>query len=60
MKDIYSWVNSAEDLRARIAPLEDHSSMAQPLENTLALIVNQTVECAIFIHEFTGHGFAGK
>jgi hypothetical protein len=58
MKDIYSWVNSAEDLRARIAPLEDRSSMAQPLENTLALIVN--VECAIFIHDFTGHGFAGK
>jgi hypothetical protein len=40
MKDIYSWLNSAEDLRARIAPLEDRPSMAQPLENTLALIVN--------------------
>jgi hypothetical protein len=60
MNDLYSWVHSSEDLRAKIATLEDRSARPQPLENTLAKIVNQTVECAIFIHEFTGHGFTGK
>jgi hypothetical protein len=62
MKDLYSWVHSPEDLRVKIVPvpLEDRSARPQLLENTLAKIVNQTVECAIFIHKFTGHGFTGK
>jgi hypothetical protein len=31
----------------------------QRLSDVIADILKQTVECAIFIREYTGHGFAG-
>jgi hypothetical protein len=30
------------------------------LETTVAAITIQTWECAIFVREYTGHGFTGK
>lgn len=29
------------------------------LENAIIAILQQTVECCVFIKEYTGHGFAG-
>ena len=30
------------------------------LESTVAEIAKQTLECAMFIREYTGHGFPGE
>ena len=49
MDDVCSFV---EDIR--LIP-----NKLQRLTDTIADILKQTVECAIFIREYTGHGFAG-
>jgi hypothetical protein len=49
MDDVCSFV---EDIRLIPNKLER-------LTDTIADILKQTVECAIFIREYTGHGFAG-
>src|ERR1700733_11588994 len=50
MEDVYSFVDIAQDLPNKIRHLED----------IIAKIVAQTIECVIFIREYTGHGFACK
>ncbi|KAJ7246869.1 WD40-repeat-containing domain protein [Mycena haematopus] len=50
MVEVYSFVDDVESLPHRIKRLED----------VLIQITKQTLECAIFIREYTGHGFAGR
>jgi hypothetical protein len=47
MEDVYSFVDTIQSLPCKL----------QLLENIIAKILKQTVECAIFIREYTGHGF---
>jgi hypothetical protein len=50
MEEIYSFVDIIKSVPSKL----------QLLENIIAKILKQTVECAIFIREYTGHGFGGK
>ncbi|KAJ7675568.1 WD40-repeat-containing domain protein [Mycena rosella] len=50
MVEVYSFVDDVELLSDKITRLE----------NTVLGITRETVECAIFIHEYTGHGFMGR
>ncbi|KAJ7480978.1 hypothetical protein FB451DRAFT_155281 [Mycena latifolia] len=47
MDEVYSFVKDVKFLREKIKSLEDKSSA----------IFKQTFECALFIQEYTGHGF---
>jgi hypothetical protein len=50
MKDVYSFVDIVQSIPSKL----------QLLEDIIAKILQQTVECAIFIREYTGHGFVGE
>ncbi|KAJ7190140.1 hypothetical protein GGX14DRAFT_606487 [Mycena pura] len=50
MVEVYSFVEHVEFLAEKIIPLE----------STIAAIAKQTLECAIFVREYTGHGFSGR
>lgn len=50
MENVYSFVDVIQSLPSKLELLED----------IIVKILKQTVECAIFIREYTGHGFAGK
>ena len=50
MEDVYSFVDATESFRNKV----------KVLEKTIGEILKQTVECAIFIREYTGHGFGGE
>ncbi|KAJ7191535.1 WD40 repeat-like protein [Mycena pura] len=50
MCQVYSFVDQVEFLTQKI----------EALEGTITSIAKQTVECAIFIREYTGHGFSGR
>ncbi|KAJ7096825.1 WD40-repeat-containing domain protein, partial [Mycena epipterygia] len=50
MVEVYSFVEDVEFLSQKIKRLED----------SVLGITRETVECAIFIHEYTGKGFAGR
>ena len=50
MEDVYSFVDITQDLPNKI----------QHLEDIVTKIVAQTIECVIFVREYTGHGFACK
>ncbi|KAF7980607.1 hypothetical protein HWV62_37382 [Athelia sp. TMB] len=50
MQDVYSFVDAIEAVPSKIGLLGD----------TIQRIFIQTVECAIFIREYSGHGFAGR
>jgi len=49
MIDVWSFVDDVNSLPAKMKRLED----------IIDKIQTQTVECAIFIREYTGHGFGG-
>ena len=49
MQDVYSFVDAIEAVPSKIRQLED----------VIHRIFVQTVECAVFIREYSGHGFAG-
>jgi hypothetical protein len=49
MKDMYEFVSDLESLPYKM----------RQLEGTIIKVLEQTVECSIFIREYTGHGFAG-
>jgi mRNA-degrading endonuclease YafQ of YafQ-DinJ toxin-antitoxin module len=36
------------------------SAAKKHLEDTVTTIVQQTAKCAIFVREYTGHGFLGR
>jgi hypothetical protein len=48
MVELYSFAEDIESLRDKMKSLEN-----------VVEITKQTLECAIFIQEYTGHGFAG-
>jgi hypothetical protein len=50
MEDVYSFVEASDSFQEKV----------QLLEDAIGRILKQTVECAIFIREYTGHGFAGE
>ena len=50
MENVYSFVDAIQSLPNKL----------QLLENVITQIFKQTVECGIFIREYTGRGFAGK
>ncbi|KAF7987072.1 hypothetical protein HWV62_227 [Athelia sp. TMB] len=50
MQDVYSFVDAIEAVPSKIRQLED----------VIHRIFVQTVECAVFIREYSGHGFAGR
>src|ERR1700761_2244158 len=50
MADIWSFVEETASVKAKI----------QRLDNVIEKALNQTIRCAIFIREYTGHGFVGK
>jgi hypothetical protein len=50
MENVYSFVDVVQSIPGKL----------QLLEDIIGKILQQTVECAIFIREYTGHGFVGK
>ena len=50
MENVYTFVDAVQALPNKIVVFED----------VITSILKQTVECAIFIREYTGHGFAGS
>ena len=48
MAEVYSFVKDVDSLKK-----------IERLEYVVMEIAKQTVECAIFIREYTGHGFSG-
>ncbi|KAJ7852745.1 hypothetical protein B0H13DRAFT_2206819, partial [Mycena leptocephala] len=50
MIEVYDFVEDVENLPQKI----------KRLENIVVEIAKQTLECAIFICEYTGHGFSGR
>jgi hypothetical protein len=50
MESVYSFVDAIEALPNKLRLLED----------VISQILKQTVECSIFIREYTGRGFAGR
>jgi len=50
MEDVFSFVDDVQMLADKL----------KRLENIVIKILLQTVECGIFIQEYTGHGFGGK
>ena len=50
MEDVYAFVDTIQSLPNKL----------QLLEDVIVKILNQTVECAIFIREYTGCGFASE
>jgi hypothetical protein len=50
MENVYSFVDVIQSLPNKL----------QVLEDIIAKILRQTVECAVFIRQYTGHGFGGQ
>jgi hypothetical protein len=50
MENVYSFVDVLQQFPEKIKILED----------TITRILTQTVECAIFIREYSGNGFGGR
>lgn len=53
-------VATLEDVFSFVDLIESFPSKIDKLEEVIIKILIQTVECVIFIREYTGHGFAGK
>jgi hypothetical protein len=50
MEDVYSFVEASDSFQDKV----------HVLQRTIDRILKQTVECVIFIREYTGHGFGGE
>jgi hypothetical protein len=50
MVEVYAFVEDVDTLSQKITRLD----------NVVMAILKQTLECALFIREYTGHGFGGK
>jgi hypothetical protein len=50
MEDVYSFVEASDSFQNKV----------HVLQKTIDRILKQTVECVIFIREYTGHGFGGE
>lgn len=50
MEDVYSFVEATESFQNKIVVLG----------KTIVHLLKQTVECVIYVREYTGHGFGGE
>jgi hypothetical protein len=50
MDMMYSFVDAVKDIPEKI----------ELMEGTIMTILTQTVECVVFIREYSGHGFGGR
>jgi hypothetical protein len=50
MAEVYAFAKDADSL----------SEAKKHLEGTITTIAQQTAKCAMFIREYTGHGFLGR
>jgi hypothetical protein len=50
MEDVFSFVDAIESFPEKLTVLEE----------TILKILHQTIECSIFIREYTGNGFSGN
>lgn len=50
MHNVYAFVDT----------LQNMADLTPPLENNIDLALKQTIECALFIREYFGIGFAGQ
>jgi hypothetical protein len=50
MAEVYAFAKDVDSL----------STAKKHLEDTVTTIVQQTAKCAIFVREYTGHGFLGR
>jgi hypothetical protein len=53
-------VNRMDDMYSFVDPIKNIPDKIKVLENTIMMILTQTVECAVFIREYSGHGFRGE
>ena len=49
METVWTLVTAADDLKNKLRSLED----------VVRELADQTIECTVFIREYTNHGFAG-
>ena len=59
-KKLVDLVTTMEDVYSLVDAVESDPSKIQGLEDTIMKILEQTIECSIFIREYAGHGFGGK
>ncbi|KZP09559.1 hypothetical protein FIBSPDRAFT_1051773 [Athelia psychrophila] len=59
-KNVADLANTMEDVYSFVSVIEEVPSKIQLLEDIIQRIFTQTAECAIFIQEYNGHGFAGR
>jgi hypothetical protein len=60
MQDVHSFAESNGCVSSLAENNGTLSNKLKRLENVIIEIFRQTVECAIFVREYTGHGFAGE
>ncbi|KAF9061080.1 WD40-repeat-containing domain protein [Rhodocollybia butyracea] len=58
--NVYRLVQTMADIYAFAKDIESASEKITRLETTVYALVKQTEECALFIQEYTGHGFGGR
>ena len=58
--ELVGLVNAMEDVYSFVEASESFPDKVHVLQRTIDKILKQTVECAIFIREYTGHGFGGE
>ncbi|KAF7985618.1 hypothetical protein HWV62_3939 [Athelia sp. TMB] len=59
-KSVRALFNQMEDLYSFVDDLAGLPDKIIKLERTVVHILNQTTECAIFVREYTEHGFVGR
>jgi hypothetical protein len=59
-KKLISLVMTMEEVYSFVDAIQTVPNKLQLLEDVISKILKQTVECAIFIREYTGHGFGGE
>jgi len=59
-KDVIDLVKAMGDVYTFVDAIQSLPNKLKLLEAIIRNILNQTVECAIFIREYTGHGFGGE
>ena len=59
-KNVIDLVKTMGDVYAFVDAIQSLPDKLKLLEEIIGNILNQTVECAIFIREYMGHGFGGE
>jgi hypothetical protein len=59
-KSLMELMGSMQELYAFVDTVKAVPQKIDRLENVIFMILRQTVECVVFVREYSGHGFAGK